>query len=68
MRTLASKMERGLQTREWKHYAVYEDELQRFWPPPEKDREAKMAKFAKEIRLSSETLQVGTVCDFRQTA
>jgi hypothetical protein len=48
MRTLASKIERGLQTREWKHYAVYEDELQRFSPPTEKDREAKIAQFAKE--------------------
>jgi hypothetical protein len=48
MRTLASKIEGGLQTREWKHYAVYEDDLQRFWPPTEKDREAKIAQFANE--------------------
>ena len=48
MRTLASKIERGLQSTESKHYAVYEDELQRFWPPTEKDREAKIAQFAKE--------------------
>jgi hypothetical protein len=48
MRTLASKIERGLQSREWKHYAVYEDELQRFWPSTEKDRQAKIAQFAKK--------------------
>ena len=29
------------------HYAVYEEELQRLWPLEEKDREAKMAEFAK---------------------
>ena len=30
------------------HCAVYEDELKRFWPLNEKDREAKIAHFAKE--------------------
>lgn len=48
MRRLASKIERGLQSREWRHHAVYEDELQRIWPSTEKDREAKIAQFAKE--------------------
>ena len=48
MKTLASKIERGLQSREWKHYAVYEDELQRIWPQNEKDRETKIAQFAKK--------------------
>ena len=48
MRRLASKIERELQTREWTHYAVYEEELQRIWPSTEKDREAKIAQFAKE--------------------
>ena len=48
MRRLASKIERALQTRDCKHYAAYEDELQRIWPANEKDREAKIAQFAKE--------------------
>jgi len=49
MRTLASKIEREL--REWKYYAVYEDELQRIWPLNEKNRDAKIAQFAKEYDL-----------------
>jgi hypothetical protein len=48
MTRLASKIERELQSREWKHYAIYEDKLQRLWPASEKDREAKIAQFAKE--------------------
>jgi len=48
MKRLASEIERGLQSREYKHYAVYENELQRIWPLTEKDREAKIAQFAKE--------------------
>ena len=36
------------QTGEWGHCAIYEDELQRLWPPNENDREAKIAQFAKE--------------------
>jgi hypothetical protein len=32
----------------WKHCAIYEHELQRLWPPNEKDRKAKIATFAKE--------------------
>jgi hypothetical protein len=48
LKTLASRIERQLQTSEWMHCAVYEDELQRFWPLNEKDREAKIAQFAKK--------------------
>jgi hypothetical protein len=37
LKTLASRIERQLQTGEWMHCAIYEDELQGLWPPSEKD-------------------------------
>jgi hypothetical protein len=56
MKILARLIKRKLkaQTGEWGHCAIYEDELQRVWPLNEKDRKAKIAKFAKEygFRLS----------------
>jgi hypothetical protein len=48
MKTLASRIERQLQVGEWKHCAVYEDELKRLWPLNDKKREAKIVGFAKE--------------------
>jgi len=48
MRVLASKIESELRKRAWKHCAIYEPDLQRFWPRTEKDREAKIAQFATE--------------------
>jgi hypothetical protein len=48
MKTLASEIERELTSRPWRHCAIYEDHLQRIWPPTDKDREAKIAQFAKE--------------------
>jgi len=48
MKTLAALIERELQSEKWGHYAVYEHELIRVWPLDEPDREAKIAKFAKE--------------------
>ena len=48
MKTLAALIERELQSDKWSHYAVYEPELMRVWPLDEPDREAKIAKFAKE--------------------
>ena len=47
MKTLAGQIERHLQLDGVGHYAAYEDELQRIWPLNEKDREAKMAEFAR---------------------
>jgi hypothetical protein len=56
MKILASLIKRRLeaQVAEWGHCAVYEHELQRLWPVNEKNRKAKIAKFAKEhgFRLS----------------
>ena len=53
MKTLAShiatEIERQLQAGQWQHCAVYENELQRIWPLNEKDREAKLAQFAKDF-------------------
>jgi hypothetical protein len=48
MKRLAAQIERQLQTGGWKHSAVYEDELQHIWPLTEKDREAKIAQFARK--------------------
>lgn len=56
MKILARSIKRRLnaQVGEWGHCAVYERELQRLWPINEKNRKAKIAKFAKEygFRLS----------------
>jgi hypothetical protein len=46
MKTLVSKIERQLRSGERRDCAIYERELQRVWPPNEKDREAKIAGFA----------------------
>ena len=48
MKILARQIERELQLGGGAHCTVYEDELVRLWPPNEKDREAKIAQFAKE--------------------
>jgi len=48
MKTLARQIKRELNLRAHKHCAVYEHELQRLWPLNLKEREAKIAQFAKE--------------------
>jgi hypothetical protein len=50
MKILANRIKRRMkaQVGEWGHCAVYERELQRVWPLNEKDRKAKIAKFAQE--------------------
>jgi hypothetical protein len=42
------KRELRLQAGKYGHCAVYEDELQRVWPINEKNRKAKIKKFANE--------------------
>jgi hypothetical protein len=48
MKVLAARIERQLLIGEWKHCAVYEDELKRLWPLHQQDREAKIVQFAKK--------------------
>ena len=50
MEILAARIKRQLllDTGKWGHCAIYENELQRMWPLTEKDRQAKIAQFAKE--------------------
>ena len=64
MKTLARRIERQLQLGGWKHYAVYEDELKRRWPLNQKDREAKIAHFAKEYGFRLRFYQKGMCAIF----
>jgi hypothetical protein len=65
MKTLARRIDHQLQVGEWKHCAVYEDELKRLWPLHAQDREAEIAKFAKEIWIPNAVLSQGTVRHLR---
>jgi hypothetical protein len=48
---LARLLDRELQRGEWKHCAVYEDQLKRFWPSGDEHRERKISQFAKKYRF-----------------
>jgi hypothetical protein len=50
VKILATLIRRGLklETGNYGHCAVYEDELQRVWPITEENRKAKIEQFAKE--------------------
>jgi hypothetical protein len=43
------KQELKIQTSERQHCAIYEDQLQRIWPLTERNRESKIAQFAKQF-------------------
>ena len=47
METLAKQIERGMHG-QWKHCLIQEKELERVWPINEKDREKKIAEFARK--------------------
>jgi len=51
VKRLANLIERELKIGEWKHCSVWEDELKRWWPQDDPNREAKMAQFAKTYGL-----------------
>ena len=67
MKALADQIERGLTRGEWKHYAVYEDELKRVWPPDEKNREAKIAQFAEEYGFRLQFYRQGLCAIFEKS-
>ena len=46
MKTLAKQIEYELQRGLWSHCAIYEDELQHFWPLDAPYREVRIAAFA----------------------
>jgi hypothetical protein len=68
LKTLARQIEGQLQADGWNHCAVYEHELIRVWPLDEPEREAKIAKFAKEYGIPPPVLPDGNVRDLRQVA
>jgi hypothetical protein len=64
MKVLAQRIESELRHRTWKHCAVYEEELQRLWPLEAKDREAKIAEFAKTYAFRLRFYQKGLCAIF----
>lgn len=63
---LPKQIDRELKQGAYRHCAIYEVDLQRLWPLDEKDREAKIARFAKDYGVSSTALQKGALCNLRQ--
>jgi hypothetical protein len=66
MKTLAGKIQSELQVGGAGHYAAYEDELQRIWPLNDKDREAKIAQFAREYGLRLAFYKEGLCAIFQE--
>jgi hypothetical protein len=65
--TLAKQIEDGMHG-EWRHCAIYERDLERFWPPDEKDRETKIAQFARKYGFRLRFYNKGNVRHLRQMA
>ena len=61
---LASQIERELQAGGWNDCAVYEHDLIRVWPLDEPQREAKIAKFAKEYGFRLRFYRMGMCAIF----
>jgi hypothetical protein len=66
MKMLASQIERELQTGGWNHCAIYEHDLVRVWPLDEPQREAKIAKFAKEYGFRLRFYRMGLCAIFQK--
>jgi len=64
LKTLARQIEGQLQADGWNHCAVYEHELIRVWPLDEPEREAKIAKFAKEYGFRLRFYRMGMCAIF----
>ena len=47
MEALAKQIEERMRG-QWRHSVIYEKDLERIWPRDEKDREKKIAEFAKK--------------------
>jgi hypothetical protein len=64
METLAKQIEREMRG-EWKHCLIREKDLERIWPIHEKDREEKIAQFAKKhgFRLRFYGKGIGAIFD-----
>ena len=64
MKKLAQRIASELRQERWNHCAVYEEELQRLWPLEAKDREAKIAEFAKTYGFRLRFYQKGLCAIF----
>jgi hypothetical protein len=66
LKILASQIKRELtrQTNNLGHCAIYEEELQRIWPLDEKDRERKIAEFAREYGFNLHLYKQGLCAIF----
>jgi hypothetical protein len=67
---LAKRIKRQFRAKAGKrvHCAVYEDELQRFWPLTEEDRQAQIAQFAKDYGFQLGFYKEGLRHFFQRTA
>jgi hypothetical protein len=64
MEALARQIERQMDGKSWKHCAIYDRDFERIWPLNEKDREAKIAEFAKKYGFRLRFYQKGMCAIF----